>query len=234
MNFATTGRGVKILAASAAVVMAAGIGVAAASSSAKTPTNGTHKGKGINEFGMTASYYKGHKVEFTYSKGFYCDTSVKSHASTGCEAGKDQKNPPPGDIEPLFITVPLGNFASKLPPMSMQCPTTLVCVDHPGTIDLSRLEKTIHTLKPYSGLSNKKLKAALKNYAVPGHEHFINTKAGGKAIWWDVKVVAVPSMKAWKATNKHGSAAFLKKEEKKGKVVGPIPTNLDLYFAVKK
>jgi hypothetical protein len=29
-------------------------------------------------------------------------------------------------------------------PMNMiQCPDTLVCVDHPGTIDLSRLDKAV-------------------------------------------------------------------------------------------
>ena len=52
---------------------------------------------------------------------------------------------PAKDYDPLYITVPLG-FTR---PMSMiQCPANLVCVDHPGTIDLTRLEPALKPLYP--------------------------------------------------------------------------------------
>jgi hypothetical protein len=231
MSFITSNR-VKVLAAGIAAVTAAGIGIASASTSS-TPSNGIHVGKGVDEFGMTKSFYDGHTVSFTYTKGFYCDTSVSSAASTGCEAGVNYKKPPAQNFDPLYITVPLGNFASKLPAMQMECPSGLICVDHPGTIDLSALESTIHTIAPYSADSNAALTAALKNFGTPGHEHFITTTNGGKAEWWDVKVVAVTSLAEWNAINKHASYSFIANQIKEKKAVGPIDTNLFLYFGVK-
>jgi hypothetical protein len=223
---------VRVLAATIAAVTAAGIGVAAAGTSAKTPSNAVHKGMGVGEFGMTKSYFNGHTVSFKYTKGFFCDTSVKSAASSGCEAGANYNHQPTSaPVDPLYITVPIGSGAT-VPAMSMECPQGLVCVDHPGTIDLSRLEPTIHTIAPYSGLSKKDLTAALKNFTTPGHEHFITTKAGGKGEWWDVKVVAVTSTKEYNKINQHESAAYLLKQIKEKKAVGPIDTNLFLYFAV--
>jgi hypothetical protein len=230
MRFRTASRA-RVLAVGIAAVTAAGIGIAAAGT-ASTPTNAVHKGMGIGEFGMTKSFYDGHTVSFTYTKGFYCDTSVKSAATTGCEAGANYKTPPAQNFDPLYITVPLGNFAASLPAMKMECPSTLICVDHPGTIDLSRLESTIHTIAPYSADTNKALTAALKNFMTPGHEHFITTTNGGKAEWWDVKVVAVTSLAEWNAINKHESYSFLAKQIKEKKAVGPIDTNLFLYFGV--
>lgn len=225
-----------MLAATIAAVTAAGIGVAAAGTSAQTPSNATMKGTGVDEFGMTGSYLNGHKVQFTYTKGFFCDTSVASHASTGCEAGKNFKKLPPGakkqGFDPLYITVPIGNGAAGVTMKHMECPNGLICVDHPGTIDLTRLEKTIHSIPPYNGLTNAQLTAALKNFATPGHSHFIGTAAGGKAEWWDVKVVAVTSTAEYNAINKHGSVKYLKRQIKAGKAVGPVDTNLFLFFSV--
>lgn len=221
----------RVLAAGIAAVTAAGIGIAAAGT-ANPPSNALHKGKGIGEFGMTKSFFDGRTVSFTYTKGFYCDTSVKSSASSGCEAGSNFKVPPANNFDPLFITVPLGKFAASLPAMKMECPSNLVCVDHPGTIDLSRLEPTIHTIAPYSSFSKKDLTQALKNYMTPGHEHFITTTNGGKAEWWDVKVVAVTSKAEWDRINHHESYAYLAKQIKEKKAVGPIDTNLFLFFAV--
>lgn len=231
MSFITSNRA-RILAAGIAAVTAAGIGIASAGT-ASTPTNAVHMGKGVDEFGLTKSFFDGHTVNFTYTKGFYCDTSVKSASSTGCEAGANYKTPPAQNFDPLYITVPLGKFAASLPEMKMECPASLICVDHPGTIDLSRLESTIHTIAPYSGFSNKALTAALKNFMTPGHEHFITTTNGGLAEWWDVKVVAVTSLAEWNAINKHESYSYLAKQIKEKKAVGPIDTNLFLYFGVK-
>jgi hypothetical protein len=224
---------VRLLAATIAAVTAAGIGVAAAGTAAKTPSNAVTKGVGIGEFGMTESYFNGHTVNFTYSKGFFCDTSIKSHATTGCEVGTAAKHKPSkASVDPLFITVPL--FKAKIPAMQMQCPNKLACVDHPGTIDLTRLEKTLHTLPAFSGDSNKALTAALRNYATPGHEHFITTTNGGKGEWWNVEVVGVPTKSVYDKINKHESYGFVQKEIKAGKAVGPVPSNLFLYFSVQK
>jgi hypothetical protein len=219
---------VKLLAATIAAVAAAGVGVAVAGTAAKTPSNAMSKGAGVNEFGMTKSFYDGHTVSFTYTKGFYCDTRVKSAATSGCEAGATYKKPPAKNFDPLYITVPLG---FTVPAMKMECPSGLVCVDHPGTIDLSRLEPALKPLYPTT--SKKALTAALKNSATPGHEHFITTKNGGKAEWWDVKVVGVTSKAEYNKLNAHGSAKYLLAQVKAKKTTAVIPTNLFLYFGVK-
>jgi hypothetical protein len=217
----------RILAASVAMFVAGGVGVAAAASTTPTPSNATAKGMGISEYGMTQSFFNGGTVSFTYSKGFYCDRTVSSGASSGCEAGANYKVVPAKDFDPLYIAVPLG---FTVPMMSMECPSALVCVDHPGTIDLSRLEPDLKALYPQ--YTAAQLTAALKDFATPGHEHFITTTNGGKAEWWDVKVIGVTSMKEWNAIVAHRSFAFLNQQVAKKLTTPIIPTNLFLYFSV--
>ena len=117
---------VRVLVATTALVAAGGVGLAAAATAAPPPSNAMARGMGIGEYGMTKSFFAGHTVNFTYTKGFYCDRHVGSAASSGCEAGANYKVPPAGGFDPLYITVPLG---FTVPAMSMECPSGLVCVD---------------------------------------------------------------------------------------------------------
>ncbi|HEY1761110.1 MAG TPA: hypothetical protein VGG17_00825 [Acidimicrobiales bacterium] len=217
----------RVLAASVAIVVAGGVGVAAAANTPAPASNAMQKGMGINEYGMTKSFFNGGTVSFTYSKGYYCDKSVTSGASSGCEAGANYKVPPASSFDPLYITVPLG---FTVPMASMECPAALVCVDHPGTIDLSRLEPDLKAL--YPTMTAAQLTAALKNSATPGHEHFITTQDGGKAEWWDVKVIGVTSLAEWNAINAHKSFTYLNQQVNAKKTTPIIPTNLFLYFSV--
>jgi hypothetical protein len=217
----------RVAIATVVALSTAGVGVAMAATSSP-PSNAVSSGRGINEFGMTRGYLFGHKKTFTYSKGFFCDTSVKSAASTKCEAGEKYRKAPAKDFDPLYITVPLG-FDVKM--HMIDCPNGLVCVDHPGTIDLSRLEPALKPL--YPNLTDAQLTAALKNYAVPGHDHFLTTDAAKKAEWWDVRVIGVTSPKTWHAIQQHRTFGYVNRllEAKNPTVVGPIPTNLFLFFA---
>ena len=97
----------------------------------------------------------------------------------------------------------------------MDCPSNLVCVDHPGTIDLTRLEPALKPLYPQ--LTDAQLTDALKNFTTPGHDHFITTKAHGAREWWDVRVVGVTDKKVYDRINAHESVAYLKHEIKAGK-----------------
>ena len=188
---------------------------------------GTTTGRGVNEFGMTMGNIRGHSSSFTYTKGFFCDTTISSAAATGCEVGADAKVNPPGRIDPLYITVPLG-FAAY----HQDCPAGLVCVDHPMTMDLTRLATA---LAPLYKTTPEKLMPALKNFSTPGHDHFITTKANGKAEWWDVNVVGVTDPKVYREINEHGSFGYIQSllKAKNPHVLGPIPTNLFLFFAAK-
>lgn len=227
--FRTSRRGMGLVALSAAVLIAGGVGIAVATTSAP-PSNGVGHGRGINEFGMTKAYFKGTRLSFTYDKGYYCDTRVRSTASSKCEAGADYKRPPAKQFDPLYVTVPLG-FGRGM--HMMDCPSTLVCVDHPGTIDLRRLEPALKPL--YPGVSRKQLLAALRNFQLPGHDHFITDANHGKPEWWDVKIIGVTSPKTYKNIIAHRSYGFIHYLLEHGNkhVVGPIPTNLFLFFSVK-
>lgn len=228
-TFTASRRRLGVIALSAAVIVAGGLGIAAATSSSAPPSNAKSQGRGIDEYGMTKAYIAGTRVSFTYTKGFFCDTSVRSAASSKCEAGASYKKTPAKDFDPLYITVPLG-FSR---PMNMiDCPSSLVCVDHPGTIDLSRLEKALKPL--YPGVTDRQLTLALKNYPVPGHDHFITTTNGGKAEWWDVQVVGVTSPTVYNHILAHKSYRYIRHLLHNGNknVLGPIPTNLFLFFSV--
>jgi hypothetical protein len=225
------GRVGRIAAAGVAIAALAGVGVAVAGANDPASNASNIPGRGIGESGMTLANYKGLTLSFTYSKGFFCDTSVASSASSACEAGAMYNSLPPAaeHIDPLYITVPLG---FTIPMNMLQCPDTLVCVDHPGTIDLSRLEPALKPL--YPNLTDAQLTAILKNFVVPGHDHFIDNTNGGNPEWWDVKVVGVTSPATYAAIQARHSLGYIRQliNAHDPNVVGPIPTNLFLYFSV--
>lgn len=212
-----------------ALALVGGATTVALADTSSPPSNSVANGRGIDEFGLTDAYFKGHKLDFTYTKGFFCDTSVAAGASSGCEVGQKYTTPPAQHFDPLYITVPLGFSV----PMDMQqCPSALVCVDHPGTVDLSRLEPALKPLYPQ--LTDAQLTAALKNYAVPGHDHFITDTNRFRPEWWDVRVVGVTSAKVYSRIQQHGSFSYIKEliRAKNPNVVGPIRSNLFLFFGV--
>ena len=178
---------------------------------------------------MTAANYEHQLLDFTYTKGFFCDTSVTSSASSGCEVGQTYNTPPAPNFDPLYITVPLG---FSVPMNMLQCPDTLVCVDHPGTVDLTRLESTLKPL--YPTLTDAQLTQALQNFAVPGHDHFITDTNNFDPEWWDVQVIGVTSPKTYAAIQQHRSFDYIQHllDNKDPNVVGPIPSNLFLFFGV--
>ena len=96
----------------------------------------------------------------------------------------DQTPPSPtvtnGNIDPLYIPVPL---YSTPPVPYVQCPSANTCIDHPATIDLSRL-----------ALDARRANAAsLDNVGLPGHDHLLTTRNGDQPEWWNVVVIPVTS-----------------------------------------
>jgi hypothetical protein len=207
---------------SAVVLVGGGVGFAVAAT-------GHAPHRGMNGYGMTRAYHAGDTVNFTYTKGYFCDTSVTSSSSSKCEVGANYKHAPAKDFDPLYITVPLG---FSVPMNMIDCPSRLVCVDHPGKIDLTRLEPALKPL--YPKLSKAQLTAALKNFITPEHDHFVTTTNGDKPEWWDVKVIGVTSPKTFAAIRAHKSYSYIRHllKKKNKAVLGPIPSNLFLYFAV--
>lgn len=169
--------------------------------------------------GTTAGWEDGKTVTLFYSKPFFCQQPPSSGATSSCELGADaQVAPRSGPIPTLYVVVPLfpGVDASTL-----QCPEAGNCVDHPSTIDLSRV-----------------FGAGTENAPLPPHSHVLGDEPGASQAnggWWDVEVVGVTSPTAWNAIVAGKSLATVRtlQHAENGGVTGDIPTNLYLFFNVR-
>ena len=214
-----------VVSAVAAVMALSGIGITMASAKPLT----TKAQRGVDGYGMTHAFFNGKTHDFTYNLGYFCDKAVASAATTGCEVGAAYVHAPSPQHSPLIITVPLGFGVSQ---RTIDCPNALTCIDHPGTIDLTRVEPALKGL--YPKLTDAQLTAALKNIDVPGHDHFVGTLAKGKPQWWEVRVVVVTSAATYKTIQAKKSLAFVQSllDRHDKHVIGQVKTNLFLYFAV--
>jgi hypothetical protein len=165
----------------------------------------------------TPAWVDGKTVTVQYPQNFFCDTSVASSAPSGCEVGTDSNvGPVPhADRSVLYVLVPL--FANPSP--TPMC-AVASCPNHPTTIDLSRIAGALGA-DP----------SAVASVPLPAHSHILDGPAGG---WWDVKIVAVTNQTAWSKLAAGKSEATMNAliADKSSGVVGPIPTNLYLFFNV--
>ena len=177
-----------------------------------------------NNVGTTNGYFNGEDVKLLYSQNFFCDTSVSSKASSKCEAGAKYTKLPPGTaagaIDPLYIPIPLG-FTPV--PSYLQCKASPMCIDHPATIDLSRIA---------AALPGNPSPASVQNASLPGHDHIITTRNSDQPEWWPVVAVGVTNQAAWTAITTNKNYATMKALEGKtgSGVTGEIPTNAFLWF----
>jgi hypothetical protein len=182
-------------------------GVAAASGSTVRPVSDA----------TTPAWVDGRTVTVQYPQNFFCDTSVASSAPSGCEVGTDSNHGPVAnaDRSVLYVLVPLFGSPSPTPMCAVAS-----CPNHPLTIDLSRIAGAL-------GVSP----GAVADVPLPAHSHILDGPAGG---WWDVKIVAVTNQTAWAALAAGKSEATMNAliNTPNSGVLGPIPTNLYLFFNV--
>jgi hypothetical protein len=171
--------------------------------------------------GTTEGWFKGHTIRFLYTQNYFCDGSVKAASSNGCEVGQKYNKVPDGLVsdaftDPLFIPVPL----FKHTPKNLQCPTG-PCVDHPMTIDLTRIAGALHVPA-----------ALLKNVPLPGHDHIVDDRNFNRPEWWPVYVIGVFKEDSFQKIEKAKSLAEAQKlaKDPKSGVTGPIATNVFLWF----
>ncbi|MDT0439740.1 MULTISPECIES: hypothetical protein [Streptomyces] len=172
--------------------------------------------------GVTDGWFQGKTIKFLYTQNFFCDPAIASGAPSKCEAGAKYQNVPPGTTsakftDPLYIPVPL----FKPAPKALQCPANVPCVDHPTTIDLSRLAAAL-----------KMPASALKNTELPGHDHIITDRNNNRPEWWPVYVVAVTDPGSFAKIQEGKSFDTVKKlaANPNSGVSQPIPTNTFLWF----
>jgi len=176
--------------------------------------------------GLTKGFYDGHVVNFLYSENYFCDRSVDTKSSDGCEAGASYGKLPPGttsasETDPLYIITPLYTPA----PTNLQCPK--YCIDHPMTVDLSRLASVLDPILHTTP-------SELANAPLPNHSHIVTTTDNNQPEWWNVKVIGVTSPTAYKkiisSPNEYATARQLAASN--GGVTAPIATNAFLWFQV--
>ena len=178
------------------------------------------------QVGESYGYYNGTNVDLLYSEDYYCDTNVSSNASTGCEVGAPQSGSPSASSpngtslgntthqDTLYIPVPL--FAGAPP---TQCTATATCIDHPPTIDLSRIAGALPGSPPPSSLNN---------VPIPAHDHVVGTRNGGLPEWWNVEVVATTDPATFASLT---STAAITAAVNASKAI-EAQTNVSLFFQV--
>ena len=182
--------------------------------------------------GTSHDWIDGQDVVALYSEQFFCDTTVTSGATTGCEGGAPPKAVPPGvadptapsvtqtngNIDPLYVPTPI--YASPAVAYT-QCPAVIVCIDHPATIDLSRLSSALGAPP-----------AALANVPLPSHDHLLTTRNGDQPEWWNVIVIPVSSPAGLAAVEHAKDYQAVKAMEgvAGSGIVGEVPTNAYLWF----
>ena len=162
--------------------------------------------------GFTAGWLEGQTVQFFYQKDFFCAEPPESGATTQCEVGEDGTvDPRPGPIPELYVLTPMG---ITVPPATLHCPIAGSCINHPSTIDLSRL-----------------LGPSAANAPLPVHSHVIDERHGG---WWELEVIGVTSLDAWNqivAAKSLGKVRELQAAH--AGVTDDIKTNTYLFFSVR-
>ncbi len=166
---------------------------------------------------QTPAWTNGRTVTVQYPQNFFCDRSVASSAPSGCEVGTDANRGPVAnaDRSTLYVLVPLFNNPSPAPMCAVAS-----CPNHPMNIDLSRIAGAL-------GASPD----AVADVPLPAHSHILDGPAGG---WWDIKIVAVTNQLAWSKLAAGKSEAVMNSliADPSSGVLGPIPTNLYLFFNV--
>src|SRR4029453_791888 len=87
--------------------------------------------------GFTDGWFDGQTVQFFYVKNFFCAEPPESGATSNCEVGEDGTvDPRAGPFPGLYGSTPMG---ITVPQSTLHCPIAGSCINHPSTIDLSRL-----------------------------------------------------------------------------------------------
>jgi hypothetical protein len=207
------------LAGVASAALALSAGPAFASSGTSTMHMGAASATSASSTAMvgnTAGWISGQTAKFHYTKNFVCRMPPASGATSKCELGATYDAIPSAAFDPLYVLVPIG-FTPKA--STLQCPVAGKCIDHPHTIDLSRV-----------------FGKGTENALLPAHSHIVTTANMGSPEWWNVIVVGVTDSSTWNKISSAKSYSEVQMLRRSGStaVTDNIPTNLFLYFSVKK
>ena len=177
--------------------------------------------QGGAQTGFTDGWENGKTVLFFYTKNFFCAQPPTSAAPSQCEAGVDGTlDPRPGKKPVLYVVTPIGFRPAEA---TLQCPIVGSCINHPSTIDLSRV-----------------FGPSKANVPLPAHSHIIDGHLpesqanGGQAGWWELQVIGVTSPAVWDQIVAGKSLATVRTLQAAGTgITGDIRSNAYLFFSVR-
>jgi hypothetical protein len=151
-------------------------------------------------------------VEFFYNKDFFCRQPPASGATSGCELGEEPAVAPrPDNIPVVYVMTPLGFRPDA---STLHCPEVGSCINHPSTLDISRV-----------------FGAGTENVPLRAHSHVVDRAQGG---WWEIEVVGVTDPAVWRQVSAGKDLATVRRLQAAGTgITGDIPTNLFLFFNVR-
>jgi hypothetical protein len=170
------------------------------------------------DFGFTPGWFAGATVQFFYHKPFFCQLPVDDGGPVGstshCEVGSDGTvDPRPGNIPTLYVVTPIGFRPAE---DTLHCPVVGSCINHPHTLDVSRV-----------------FGPGTENVPLPAHSHVVDQASGN---WWELEVVGVKDPATWDQIVAGKSLATLRAlqaaDPAGDRITGDIPTNTYLFFDV--
>jgi hypothetical protein len=175
---------------------------------------------GVAETGTTPGWFDGRTITFVYhTNNFFCRTPVADGlpvgSTSGCEVGSDGTvDPRPGNIPILYVMTPVG----FTPPVStLHCPVVGNCINHPHTIDLSRL-----------------FGPTTANAPLPAHSHIVTVTGQN---WWELHVIGVKDIDTWNTIVAGKSLATVRalqaSDPSHTHIGAETLTNLYLFFEAK-
>jgi len=162
--------------------------------------------------GFTEAWLNGQTVDLGYSHDFFCQEPPASAAASDCEAGSQARvQPPSGEVgAPVWVLIPKG-FTPD--PSTLHCPQAGMCIDHPDTIDLSRV-------------------GGSATATFPAHSVLIDDDEELNSVWWPAKIVFVTSQDGWDTLVAGQSLATLRQVQHAGEASRDFDTNLFIWFEV--
>lgn len=188
------------------------IGSALASDGAALPCR--DGGRGCIDIGFTDAWFDGQTVQLGYSHNFFCANPPLAAALSRCEVGKAATVPPPSGpvVSEVYLLIPIG-FSP--PESTLHCPVPGHCIDHPHTIDVSRL-------RGFRGV----------NVILPAHSIVIEDAEEFQSTWWPVVWVGVKTLDAWNTIAAAKSIAAVDECQANGGCFEEADTNAFLFFQV--
>jgi hypothetical protein len=179
-----------------------------------TPAHAHQHSAAGDATGTTGGWYDGKTVTFFYPKSFFCQEPPTTGADSQCELGAEAQVAPRAGVHipVLYVMTPLGFRPDEA---TLQCPVVGQCINHPSTIDVSRV-----------------FGPGTENFALPAHSHIVDVAKGG---WWEIEVIGVTDPAVWAQVVAGKDLATVRTLQAAGVgITGDIPTNLFLFFNVQQ